>query len=435
MARITSVFLCIVLLLAVGTMATALPKISKVEIAPSNLVAGDMLRMAVTVDDPEGVVKALTFVLRELPGMQENLPQLKPGVWGFEFKMTEEFLPAVYHLDLIPRDAEGYRLKLAPGSQTTAVFTIGKPQLTATKPAPPFQPDLPAVRMTTVDGKPIIVRNPYRGYANWYKGVLHCHTTNSDGRTPPDVLVGKYLADGCSWLQIADHDVVTKTDRSPEGKQIVRIFGHERGTLDGDVVCINYDGSSITLTAQETINAVVAKGGMALLAHPESPVGYELAELDALQGMAMIEVAGRTDVARPWDYLLGTGKVVWGVASDDFHGGPDDSVCAGFVVVNAPVCTPQEILENLRGGNFYASQGPALRVEVKNGTLRASSDDEGSFMFRGPFGIRLLTLRAIDRRSATCELKPDDRYVRVEFTRSADGKRAWSQPIFVSPAK
>jgi hypothetical protein len=413
--------------------AQALPKITDLQVTPAHIETGDTLRMTAKIDDPAGMVKAVTLIIRELPGMQENLPQVAPGVWGFEFQMTAEFLPALYHLDLVPRDAEGYRLKLAPGSVTTGTFTIGDPHITAAPPAPDFRPDIPAIKVTTVEGKRLVVRNPYRSYPNWYKGQLHAHTTNSDGNTPPAVLIGKYLADGCSWVQISDHDVITTDDRSPDGKQIVRILGHERGTLEGDLVCIDYTEKSVTLTAQQTINVVAAKGGMTLLAHPEAPVGYELSELNALHGMAMIEIGGRSDQARPWDYLLSSGKTVWGVASDDFHGGPDAPTSYGFVVVNAPACTPQDILANLRAGNFYASQGPALRVEVKDGAIRASADDDGYFMFRGADGIRLLGLNAIDPKSAVYELHGDERYVRVEYVRRADGKRAWSQPLFVTP--
>lgn len=428
---------CVLLLLAAVSLAgaQALPKITHVQVTPAQVKTGDTLRMAVTIADPAGAVKAVTLIIRELPGMQEDLPQVSPGVWGFEFPMTAEFLPAVYHLDLVPRDAQGYRLKLAPGSVTTASFTIDTPHITQAPPAPDFRPDIPATRVTTVTGKRLIVRNPYRSYPNWYKGQLHAHTTNSDGRTPPGVLIGKYLADGCSWVQISDHDVITRDDRSPDGKQIVRLLGHERGILEGDIVCINYTEKSVTLTAQQTINAVAAKGGITLLAHPEGPVGYELAELNALRGMVMIELGGRSDQARPWDYLLTKGKTVWGVASDDFHGGPDAPTSYGFVMVNAPACTPQDLLANLRAGNFYASQGPALRVEVRNGAIRASADEEGYFIFRGPYGIRLLALSQFDPKSAVCELRGDERYVRVEYVRRSDGKRAWSQPIFVAPDK
>lgn len=425
---------CALLVAAVVSLAAAqgLPKITDVQLTPAQVKTGDTLHMAVSIDDPAGVVKATTLIIRELPGMQEDLPQVSPGVWGFEFRMTEEFLPAVYHLDLVPRDAQGYRLALAPGSIATATFTIGAPHITAAPPAPDFRPDMPAMKVTTVDGKRLIVRNPYRSYPNWYKGQLHAHTTNSDGNTAPAVLIGKYLADGCSWVQISDHDVITTDDRSPDGKRIVRLLGHERGTLEGDIVCINYTEKSVTLTAQQTINAVAAKGGLTLLAHPEGPVGYELAELNALRGMAMIEIGGRFDQTRPWDYLLTKGKTVWGVASDDFHGGPDSPTSYGFVMVNAPACTPQDILANLRAGNFYASQGPVLRIELKNGAIRASADDDGYFMFRGASGIRLLGLSAFDSKSAVYELHGDERYVRVEYTRQSDRKRAWSQPLFIT---
>ena len=433
-------FLCAVLLsvcLAGAACAQALPRISEAKADPLRPVVGDTLRLTCRLQDPSGAVKTVTAVVRELPDVRVRLQPVEGGLLGFATPVTAELQPMVYHLDLVARDAQGFRVRLAPGSTTTATFTIGQPRVTKAPPAPDFRPPLVTVKATARDGKPIVIRHPYRSHANWYKGQLHCHTTNSDGRTPPPVLVGKYLDNGCSWLQISDHEVVTADDRAPDGRQIVRLLGRERAIREGDMVCINYREPSITLTGQDTINAVVRAGGLVMLAHPESDVGYDRQELDRLRGMALVEMMNGPDgdASREWDYLLSTGRVVWGAASDDFHGNPEGTTSRSFVVVNAPRLDPAALLENLRLGNFYASQGPVLRLELRDGALRASSDQQGWFAFRGAYGVCLhRVFRGPDRTSAVYELTGDEGYVRVEF-QGPEGKMAWSQPFFVSRAK
>ena len=42
---------------------------------------------------------------------------------------------------------------------------------------------------------------------NWYKGNIHCHTTNSDGCLTPEEVVKIYKDQGYSFLAISDHDL------------------------------------------------------------------------------------------------------------------------------------------------------------------------------------------------------------------------------------
>ena len=41
----------------------------------------------------------------------------------------------------------------------------------------------------------------------WYKGNLHCHTTDSDGDCTPEEVVKRYKEQGYSFLAITDHNV------------------------------------------------------------------------------------------------------------------------------------------------------------------------------------------------------------------------------------
>ena len=47
----------------------------------------------------------------------------------------------------------------------------------------------------------------YSGKGNWYKGNLHCHTTDSDGRLTPQEVVDLYRSAGYDFLAISDHNI------------------------------------------------------------------------------------------------------------------------------------------------------------------------------------------------------------------------------------
>ena len=50
---------------------------------------------------------------------------------------------------------------------------------------------------------------PFRGEGNWYKGNLHCHTTNSDGVVSPEQAVAFYKARGYHFMAFTDHHIFT----------------------------------------------------------------------------------------------------------------------------------------------------------------------------------------------------------------------------------
>ena len=52
-----------------------------------------------------------------------------------------------------------------------------------------------------------ITVNGFTEEGNWYKGNLHCHTTDSDGSLNPSEAVKLYKEQGYSFLAISDHDI------------------------------------------------------------------------------------------------------------------------------------------------------------------------------------------------------------------------------------
>jgi predicted metal-dependent phosphoesterase TrpH len=48
------------------------------------------------------------------------------------------------------------------------------------------------------------------GKGNFYKGNLHCHSTNSDGKLSVDELVTMYRNQGYHFLCLSEHDKYTR---------------------------------------------------------------------------------------------------------------------------------------------------------------------------------------------------------------------------------
>ena len=51
--------------------------------------------------------------------------------------------------------------------------------------------------------------NPFTAAGLWYKGNLHTHTTESDGRLSPLETIRIYAEHGYDFLALTDHEVVT----------------------------------------------------------------------------------------------------------------------------------------------------------------------------------------------------------------------------------
>jgi hypothetical protein len=414
------------------------PQITSAVAEPASVKAGDNVRFVVRLT---GEVQKMVGTIREASDMSTPFTKEAEGTWVFALPVPNGAPAGEYHIDLELFGADGKSLKAAGPSFITLTIQgeVAPPEPPAPA-APEPKPDLVATEVTTAAGAKLLVRSPYRGYAAWYKGQLHCHTTNSDGRCAPPQLEAKYRQAGNDWLAITDHETQTPNPTAEGGQEVpVFIIAEEHGTAEGHTNIIGASGHVAARPCQEAINLAVAKGGMFMLNHPDWNANYDQRELDRLTGYHFIEImnagclgSGMQDGTRVWDYVLGKGRVVWGVATDDFHGGPTGNVANGFVMVNAPELTAQAILDNLRNGNFYSTQGPVLNITLEGDSLVVKSEEALSVFFRGPHGLayQVSEIEPPQRLDVRYRLQGDEGYVRVEIY-SPTGKRAWSQPIFV----
>jgi hypothetical protein len=120
---------------------------------------------------------------------------------------------------------------------------------------------------------------------------------------------------------------------------------------------------------QSLVNTVLAADGAAFLAHPAWSV-MDPAAIVKVKGISGAEIyntvsglpwnAERADSSVWFDQWASKGVLVPAIAADDAHHYDGDQ-CVSFIMVNAKELTRDALVDALRCGNFYASQGPRFR--------------------------------------------------------------------------
>ncbi len=69
--------------------------------------------------------------------------------------------------------------------------------------------------------------NPFSRSGRWYRGVWHCHTTESDGARSVEDVVAWYASRGYDFLAITDHNRVTAAPKPAAAGGLVLVPGVE----------------------------------------------------------------------------------------------------------------------------------------------------------------------------------------------------------------
>jgi hypothetical protein len=210
----------------------------------------------------------------------------------------------------------------------------------------------------------------------WYRGNLHCHTTNSDGRLSPQETVNWFAANGYQFLALTDHNKVT--DPSALDARGMCLLTASEVTAAGGELGSSYHLISLGLQADatlppattpavDTVTWLWKQGAVVFVAHPHWS-GLTVADVTRLPGIAGIEIfnggtvldSDKGHALAHWDEGLARGETWWGISVDDTHWHSIDRGL-GWVIVRAPEPTPAAILQALAAGHFCASAGPEIR--------------------------------------------------------------------------
>ncbi len=305
----------------------------------------------------------------------------------------------------------------------------------------------------------------FGGPEKMLKGCLHCHTTRSDGKGTPEEVIRLFGKKGYDFLAITDHRNYNYKNFTPEvpitiipGMEFDNTFLRDHGFRTFHTVCIGpakEDGNgyeqderleSGTAKNQEEyqtyLDEIHKKGNLTIYCHPEwssTPARY----FERLRGDFAMEIWNSggalefdmdTDAAY-WDELLGQGKRIYGVATDDGHS--MDQHGHGWVMVRAENSIAA-ILDALKEGKFYSSCGPEIHdFYVENGKACVRCSPAAKIRFHADKHPTRIVRAADGAALETAELSLVDKNgnLQYEYVRAVvideDGKYAWTNPIFL----
>lgn len=289
--------------------------------------------------------------------------------------------------------------------------------------------------------------NPFRQPGKWLRGNLHAHTTKSDGPYSPQDTVEAYRRLGHDFLALTDHERCTEV-AGLETSGMVLLPGAELGIPGGNLqqglhaVALGIEEMPTLpqgATAAQALARLADQVPVCFLAHPFWSL-LEAGEILPLNGYVGVEVFNtgcerehhRGSAEATWDVLLAHGRATWGLAVDDGHH-PED-FGGGWVAVKAGARTPEAVLQGLREGSFYSSQGPELRdLWVEGDRLHiACSPCVQAALVGARVGLGSATWYSRDLprpfEETTLLLPADDALFRVEVI-DAEGRKAWSNPF------
>lgn len=294
--------------------------------------------------------------------------------------------------------------------------------------------------------------NPFAGPGRFHLGNMHTHSTRSDGAHEADRVCAAYRDAGYDFLVLSDHFMdhyrYPVTDTRPyRTRDFTTIIGaelHAPRTALGELWHIKAVGLPLDFApngADETGPQLAARahaaGAFIGLVHP-SWYGLTMADAAAVDCAHAVEIynhgsAVEVDRGHDWpflDGLLNQGRRLSGYASDDAHQLTHDWL-GGWVMVRAESLDPDALLQSLKDGRYYSSQGPTihdLEIDDEAVTVRCSPAGVVSLMGRGSKsetkiggGLEQVTL-PIRRFKGS--------WFRVTVI-DAGGKRAWSNPIWL----
>ena len=299
------------------------------------------------------------------------------------------------------------------------------------------------------------MKDLFTGTGNWYKGNLHMHTTISDGRITPEEAKEIYQKAGYDFIAITDH---RKPGKSGTYKNMLLLSGAEWdygnnkdypvyhilaiGTENDLDLPRYYANGELpngnTILPQEIINRINQSGGLAVLAHPSWSV-MNPEELFSMEGIAGAEIfnsvseapwnANRADSSQYIDIWASKGRYIPCTAADDSHWYAGEQT-KSYIMALAGELSEKSILEAIRSGNFYASQGPEfnrISYNKEQVVVQCSKDVERMIFYSNSVWTEGRVIERPDGKGIY-RIADSDRYIRIELI-DAQGKRAWCSPF------
>jgi histidinol phosphatase-like PHP family hydrolase len=290
---------------------------------------------------------------------------------------------------------------------------------------------------------------------HWYRGNLHTHSNRSDGIASPEQVLAEYRAAGYDFLVLTDHFeaewgwAITDTTAARDA-EFTTLLGAELSSAhwdDEDVFWVNAIGLPADFAPPgddephaEAIRRAAEAGAYNVLLHPGLTNLLDFDRLPVEQLHAVETYNQNAAVAWPdqgearyaVDALLARGHALHVTVGDDAHWHHRWDRFAAWVDVRAGSLDPDALLDALKRGAYYSSQGPRIDdVSVHDDRVHVTCSAARSIALTGIHGWRSDV--KVDERleQATLDLgRLRSPYWRLTVT-DADGKRAWTNPVWL----
>jgi hypothetical protein len=306
-----------------------------------------------------------------------------------------------------------------------------------------------------------MIRPPaFTAPGRFWRGNLHTHSTRSDGVIEPVEVCRRYRAEGYDFLALTDHFVGcygypivdTLPFRSDGFTTILGAELHSGSMENGELWHLLAVGLPADfapsdspdfhpVAGQETAEALaaraVAAGAFVAIAHPQWS-GLTLADARSVTSAHAVEIynhgcaigCDRPDGFAIADLLLTEGRRLTMIATDDAHFYEPDHF-GGWVMVKSVENSPEALLEALKSGAFYSSQGPELRdIRLFDDRIEVECSAAASVIVIGQgTAARALHGPSMTRAGLDLSRFRNSPWLRVSVVDAA-GKRAWSNPIW-----
>lgn len=294
--------------------------------------------------------------------------------------------------------------------------------------------------------------NPFAHPGRFFKGNLHTHRSLSDGELPPPEVCRRYREAGYDFICLSDHFLPaygfpvndTRPYRTDTFTTILGAEVHVPATRLGEKWHILANGLPLDFApprdgedCPDLARRCAEAGAFVTIVHPEwYALGIDdVLEIDAAHA---VEVYNHTSAVRTsrsggaalLDQLLAQGRRLHALATDDAHFLVDDAF-GGWVMVKAERNDPELLVQALKAGHYYSTQGPVIegiRIDGDNVVVDCSP----------AFGVYLLGKgsradRSEQRGQTTARLNAGRMgkggFMRVVVV-DEQGRSAWSNPLW-----
>ncbi len=304
--------------------------------------------------------------------------------------------------------------------------------------------------------------SPFSQPGQFYRGNIHTHSTLSDGALEPEEVINAYREAGYDFLMLSEHFVTqfdfpiadTRQYRTDDFTTLIGVELHALETRVGELWHIVAAGLPLDFapcgeneTGVELARRAAKAGAFIGIAHPawsqltiEDGHSIDVAHAVEIYNHSCQVETGRGEGWYLLDQMLNDCKRLSAYACDDAHFHiHDHDAFGGWVQLKADSLDPDALLDALKAGNYYSSQGPqihALSIENNQVHIECSPVDVVTVV-----GGTSRTARSHGRSitKATVELSdlqtgifvPDPSpWLRVTLIDAA-GKCAWTNPIWL----